>query len=60
MFDRYKIVREADLEDAAERVKAYREAKKPPEPDLNIDKNRDSDKNQRCPEPSPEPLSSLE
>ncbi len=42
MFDRYNIVSEGDLEEAAGRVAAYREAKKQADSGLNSDKNRDS------------------
>jgi integrase len=42
MFDRYNITSEADLADAAARVKAFRESKTMLGSDLNSDKNRDS------------------
>ena len=42
MFDRYNIVSEDDLADAANRVKVFREAKQGLDSDLNSDKNRDS------------------
>lgn len=41
-FDRYNIVAEADLVDAAARVAAYLDAKKGPDSDLNRGKNRGS------------------
>ena len=46
MFDRYNIVSEGDLEEAAERAAAYREAKRKPDSGLNSDKNRDSGQKQ--------------
>jgi integrase len=48
-FDRYNIVAESDLVDAAARVAAYRDAKKEMDSDLNRGKNRGSDKNTNGP-----------
>jgi hypothetical protein len=42
VFARYDITTEGDLTDAAERLAAFRAAKKKVEPDLNSDNNRDS------------------
>jgi integrase len=42
MFDRYNIVSETDLTDAAAKIKAYRDGKKGLDTELNSDKNRDS------------------
>lgn len=42
MFDRYNIVNEADLADAAAKIKAYREGKTKVDSNLNSDNFRDS------------------
>jgi hypothetical protein len=42
VFDRYNIVDEDDLADAAAKVKAFRSAQKGLDSGLNSDKNRDS------------------
>jgi integrase len=57
MFDRYNITSEADLDDAAKRMQAYRDAKKGLESGLNGDKNRDSAQKEEGPRIAPEPLS---
>src|SRR5207253_1757489 len=57
MFDRYNVVSEEDLGDAAKRVKAYRDAKKGLDSDLNGDNNRDSGQTSRSGRIAPEPVS---
>ena len=55
MFDRSNIVSEVDLDDAAKRIKAYRDNKKLLDSDLNRDNNRDSAPKQERPQIAPEP-----
>jgi hypothetical protein len=43
VYDRYDIIDEADLSDAAVTVAAFRSDRKGLDSDLNSDKNRDSD-----------------
>jgi integrase len=57
MFDRYNITSEADLDDAAKRMQAYRDAKKGLESGLNGDKNHDSARKEEWPRITLEPLS---
>jgi integrase len=57
MFDRYNITSESDLDDAAKRVKAYRDAKKGLDSCLNGDNNRDSGLNEEWLQIALEPLS---
>ena len=57
MFDRYNITSEADLDDAAKRMQAYRDAKKGLESGLNGDKNHDSARKEEWPRIALEPLS---
>jgi hypothetical protein len=58
MFDRYNITSEADLDDAAKRMPAYRDARKGLESGLNGDKNRDSAEKEEGPRIAQEPLNS--
>ena len=57
MFDRYNVTSEADLDDAAKRVRAYRDARKGLDSGLNGDNNRDSATKEEGLQITPEPLS---